>query len=70
MAGFKCLGSTALPQECPDGTYQDETRQSTCKKCPAGVWDIHVIAFTVMHYYQLTSTKLNHYSLIVALLYP
>ena len=36
VVGYKCGGNDAQPVPCPEGTYQDEIRQTYCKTCTAG----------------------------------
>jgi hypothetical protein len=36
--GFKCLGATSPPLECPPGSYQPHSSQSGCSACGGGTY--------------------------------
>ena len=40
--GHYCPGERGLPDQCPAGSYQDETGQVTCKDCPFGRYVKHI----------------------------
>jgi len=36
--GYRCPAGSATPDLCPNGEYQDQTTQPSCKECPGGYY--------------------------------
>lgn len=41
-AGFYCPTGSFEQIKCPSGEYQDQQGQSSCKTCPAGIYNPHI----------------------------
>ena len=49
ILGHFCTSGSSYPKECGNGTYQDETRQASCKICPQGYYCDATLGFVISY---------------------